>query len=119
MTELTYTKNGDYLIPDLTLGEATEEARPLGKYGRLRRSYLQERRPGLYSRLALSGKLFPHLREIDETANRRLTQMMPELMSLNGVTESLKETDPMKWTGLMNNLKVQAEEAILAELIYN
>ncbi len=71
MTELTYTKNGDYLIPDLTLSETPEDARPLGKYGRLRRSYLQEHRPGLYSRLVLSEKLFPHLREIDEAANNR------------------------------------------------
>ena len=68
MTELTYTKNGDYLIPDLTLSETPEDTRPLGKYGRLRRSYLQEHRPGLYSRLVLSEKLFPHLREIDETS---------------------------------------------------
>ena len=118
MTELTYTKNGDYLIPDLTL-TGTEEARPLGKYGRLRRSYLQEHRPGLYSRLSLSEKLFPHLREIDETANRRLEQMMPELMRLNGVTEELKARDQMKWVGLMNNLKAQAEETILNELVYN
>ena len=118
MTELTYTKNGDYLIPDLTLSETPEDARPLGKYGRLRRSYLQEHRPGLYSRLVLSEKLFPHLREIDETANRRLEQMMPELMKQNGVTENLKASDPMKWTGLMNNLKNQAEEVILAELIH-
>ena len=119
MTELTYTKNGDYLIPDLTLSETPEDARPLGKYGRLRRSYLQEHRPGLYSRLVLSEKLFPHLREIDETANRRLEQLMPELMKQNGVTENLKASEPMKWVGLMNNLKAQAEETILTELIYS
>ena len=113
MTELTYTKNGDYLIPDLTLSETPEDAKPLGKYGRLRRSYLQEHRPGLYSRLVLSEKLFPHLREIDETANRRLEQMMPELMKSAGVTEELK------WVGLMNSLKAQAEEIILSELVYN
>ena len=115
MTELTYTKNGDYLIPDLTLSETPEDARPLGKYGRLRRSYLQEHRPGLYSRLVLSEKLFPHLREIDETANRRLEQMMPELMKLNGVTEELKARDQMKWVGLMNNLKAQAEARAASE----
>ncbi len=119
MTELIYTKNGDYLIPDLTLSETQEEARPLGKYGRLRRSYLQEHRPGLYNRLVLSEKLFPHLREIDETANSRLELMMPELMKQNGVTEELKARDPMKWVGLMNNLKAQAEETILNELVYN
>lgn len=118
MTELTYTKNGDYLIPDLTLSE-TEEARPLGKYGRLRRSYLQEHRPGLYSRLVLSEKLFPHLREIDETAHRRLEQMMPELMERSGVTEELKARDQMKWVGLMNTCKAQAEEIILNELIFS
>lgn len=111
--------NGDYLIPDLTLSETPEDARPLGKYGRLRRSYLQEHRPGLYSRLVLSEKLFPHLREIDETANRRLEQMMPELMKSAGVTEELKARDQMKWVGLMNSLKTQAEEIILSELVYN
>ena len=117
MSELIYKRNGDYLLPDMGLTEA--ERRPLGKYGRLRRSYLQEHRPGLYSRLVLSEKLFPHLREIDETANRRLERMMPELMKLNGVTEGLKAEDPMKWVGLMNNLKAQAEETILAELVFN
>ena len=119
MTELTYTKNGDYLIPDLTLSETPEDARPLGKYGRLRRSYLQEHRPGLYSRLVLSEKLFPHLREIDETANSRMEQLMSGLMKAAGVTEALKASDPMKWTGLMNELKAQAEEVILNELIYS
>ena len=117
MEELTYSRNGDYLIPDLTLSKEPET--PLGKYGRLRKTYLKEHRPVLWNRLILSENLYPHLREIDETANRRLTQMMPELMSLNGVTESLKATDPMKWTGLMNNLKAQAEETILTELIYS
>ena len=117
MSELTYTKNGDYLIPDLALTEQSETS--LGKYGRMRKSYLKEHRPILWNRMILSEELYPHLTEIDETANRRLTQMMPELMSLNGVTESLKATDPMKWTGLMNNLKAQAEEMILTELIYS
>ena len=117
--ELSYRQNGDYLIPDLTLSETPEDARPLGKYGRLRRSYLQEHRPGLYSRLVLSEKLFPHLREIDETANRRLEQMMLELMKSAGVTEALKASAPMKWAGLMNTLKAQAEETILTELVFS
>ena len=117
MEELTYTKNGDYLIPDLSLTEQQET--PLGKYGRMRKTYLKEHRPILWNRMILSETLYPHLREIDETANRRLEQMMPELMKLNGVTEGLKAEDPMKWVGLMNNLKAQAEETILAELIYS
>ncbi|MBR2894821.1 MAG: TnpV protein [Oscillospiraceae bacterium] len=114
---LNYTRNGDYLIPNLTLSET--ETKPLGKYGRMRKQYLQEHRPVLWNTMILSEKLYPHLREIDETANRRLEQMMPELMKQNGVTESLKERDPMKWVGLMNNLKAQAEETILNELIYS
>ena len=116
MDEMTYTKNGDYQIPELSLSEQTQT--PLGKYGRMRKNYLKEHRPVLWNRLLLSESLYPHLREIDETANRRLEQMMPELMKKNGVTESLKASDPMKWTGLMNNLKSQAEETILNELVY-
>ena len=117
MSELTYTKNGDYLIPDLALTEQSETS--LGKYGRMRKSYLKEHRPILWNRMILSEELYPHLTEIDETANRRLSQMMPELMKTAGITESLKASDPMKWTGLMNNCKAQAEEIILNELIYN
>ena len=114
---LNYTRNGDYLIPNLTLSET--ETKPLGKYGRMRKQYLQEHRPVLWNTMILSEKLYPHLREIDETANRRLEQLIPELMKKNGVTENLKASDPMKWVGLMNNLKAQAEETILTELIYS
>ena len=68
--------------------------------------------------MILTETLFPHLREIDEAANRRLEQMMPELMKSAGATEALKAADPLKWAGLMNTCKAQAEEVILAELIY-
>ena len=113
---LTYTKNGDYLIPDLTITETTES---IGKYGRMRKHYLKEHRPVLYNSLLLSEKLYPHLLEIERTANSRIERMMPELMRSAGVTESLKASGPMRWVGLMNNLKAQAEETILAELIYS
>ena len=115
--EMTYTRNGDYLVPDLSLTET--EQKPLGKYGRLRKDYLKEHRPILWNRMILSETLYPHLREIDETANRRLEQMMPEMMKSAGVTESLKASDPMKWVQTMNSLKAQAEEVILSELIYS
>ena len=118
MSELTYIQNGDYQIPNLTLEEQAE-AKPLGKYGRMRKKYLKESHAILYNNLLLSGKLTSHLQEIDETANRRLEQMMPELMKAAGVTESLKASAPMKWVGLMNNCKAQAEEMIQTELIYN
>ena len=117
MNEMTYRQNGDYFIPNLELTET--EAKPLGKYGRMRRAYLEQNNKILYNDLILTEKLFPHLREIDETANRRLAQMMPELMKSAGVTEELKASDPMKWVGLMNTLKAQAEEILLTELIYN
>ena len=116
MNELTYTRSGDYWIPNLSLSQ--QETQSLGKYGRLRKKYLQEHRPVLWNSLILSEKLYPHLREIDETANSRLERMMPELMQSAGVTEALKASDPMKWVGLMNSLKAQAEEVILTELIY-
>ena len=114
---LTYTKVGDYLLPNLTLGEQPD--RDLGKYGRMRRTYLKEHRPGLFNRLTLKGTLFRHLLEIEDAANSRMEQMMPELAKAAGATEQLKASDPMKWVGLMNNCKAQAEEIILAELIYS
>ena len=117
MNELTYTKNGDYRIPDLKLSEEPQ-SKLLGKYGRMRQTYLREHRPILWNQMILSETLFLHLREIDEAANQRLEQMMPELMKSAGATETLKAADPMRWTGLMNTCKAQAEEVILAELIY-
>ena len=74
MSELTYTRSGDYLIPDLSLTEQPQA--PLGKYGRMRKDYLKEHRPVLWNSLLLSEKLYPHLREIDEAANNRLEQMI-------------------------------------------
>ena len=117
MSSLTYRRNGDYQIPNLSLSDQTRQ--PLGKYGRMRKTYLKEHRPVLWNSMILSETLYPHLREIDQTANSRLEQMMPQLMQAAGVTEELKASDPMKWTGLMNSLKAQAEETILRELIYN
>ena len=113
--KLTYIQNGDYLIPDLKLTEQSQK--PLGKYGRMRKTYLKEHRPILYNQLLMTEKLYPHLAEINETANRRLEQMMPRLAEAAGATEELKARDPMKWVGLMNTCKAQAEEILLAELI--
>ncbi|MBP3293099.1 MAG: TnpV protein [Clostridia bacterium] len=114
--ELTYTKMGDYQYPNLTLQNPQQQT--LGKYGRMRREYLKKHRPILYNRLILSEKLHSHLTEIEETANRRLEQMMDELVTTNGVTEKMKSENPMLWVQTMNSLKSQAEEVILSELIY-
>ena len=113
---LTYTRNGDYLIPDLKLSEQPEK--PLGKYGRMRKAYLKEHRPILYNQLLMTEKLYPHLREIDETANSRLEQMMPRLAEAAGATEAAESSATRwPWVGLMNTCKAQAEEILLAELI--
>ena len=114
---MNYIQNGDYLIPDLKLSE--QPTKPLGKYGRMRKAYLKEHRPILYNHLLLSEKLYPHLLEIDETAQSRLEQLMPRLAESAGATEQLKASDPMKWVGLMNTCKAQAEEILMAELIHS
>ena len=116
MNELTYTRCGDYYIPDLKLSEQPEAA--IGKYGRMRQRYLKEHRPGLYNSLILSEKLYPHLLEIDRATCERMDAMLPRMMEVEGVTEELKARDPMRWVGLMNTLKTQAEEVIFQELIY-
>ena len=115
MTELTYTRSGDYLIPNLGLLETG--MKPLGKYGRMRKKYLQEHRPVLWNSMILSEKLYPHLREIDETANRRMEQLMSELLASAPAPD--KETRQMAWVQHMNTLKAQTEEIILTELIFN
>ena len=115
--ELTYTKTGDYFIPNLALTDL--EHQPLGRYGRLRKQYLREHRPILWNQMILSETLFPHLREIDEAANRRLEQMIPALAKVAGATEELKARDPMKWVGLMNTCKAQAEEILLPEVVFS
>ena len=116
MNELTYTRCGDYYIPDLKLSEQPEAA--IGKYGRMRQRYLKEHRTSLYSSLILSEKLYPHLMEIDRAAYERMDAMLPRMMEAAGITEELKARDPMRWVGLMNTLKAQVEEVIQSELIF-
>ena len=117
MSELTYTRCGDYYIPNLKLSGQPEV--PIGKYGRMRQRYLKEHRPDLYSSLILSEKLYPYLLEIDRAARERMDAMLPRMMETAGVTEELKARDPMRWVGLMNTLKAQVEEIVQDELIYN
>ena len=83
MSELNYRASGDYLIPDLSLSETVET--PLGKYGRMRKTYLMEHRPVLFSNLLLTEQLYPQLREIDREAQNRLETMLPRLMQAAGI----------------------------------
>jgi len=116
MSEITYTQNGDYQIPDITL---TEQPRPISKYGRMRKRHLEEHRPTFYSSLVVTGKLFTHLLEIEDTANQRMEQMIQQMAQAEGITEQLKATDQIRWVGEMNSIKARAEEVILRELIYS
>ena len=113
---LRYVQNGDYFIPDLGLAE--QEQKPLGKYGMMRRKYLEENRSGLYTRMILDGTLIAHLQEIDETCHKRLEQMIPQMAKAEGVTEALKAKDQMAWVQKMNSLHACAEEILLNELIF-
>ncbi len=112
-TELTYIRCGDYYIPNLVLEPV--EKRPLNKYGRMRRTFLMEHRPIEYSILAMQQKLFPHLLEIQDTAERRIEQIMGELLMQNPAPD--KATNQMEWVQHMNCLKAQAEEVVFSELI--
>ena len=114
--ELTYTKIGDYYIPDLTLGDQPDK--PLGKYGRMRQKFLAEHHPGTCNQLILSGKLWAHLTEIDTACKERMEVLIPAMAKQEGVTEALKAADQMAWVGRMNNIHNRAEEIILHELVY-
>lgn len=115
MTELTYKWAGDYLIPDL---EIEQSCKLIGKYGRMRLRYLKEQRKGLYSVMLLNGMLQAHLAEIDETAQKRIECIVESCTEQEGITEELKARDPMEWVRRMNGIKVQAEEIVLSELVY-
>ena len=115
MNEITYKTVNDVQIPDLSL----PETEPIGHYGRMRQRYLKEHRTVLWSQLVLAGALYEHLHEIETAAQSRIDLMLPKLAEAAGATEALKAADPMRWTGLMNSCKAQAEEVVLDELIYN
>lgn len=111
--ELRYYRCGNYFIPDIQLSPYKHKV--LGKYGRIRRVYLQEKNPMLLNDLILREQLFPHLWEIDETAHCRVEKLMTELLMRN----PNKATHQMAWVQHMNSLKAQAEEIVLSELIYS
>ena len=112
----TYTKSGDYYIPDITLPEGSN--RKFGKYGRMRHRYLKEQRPVIYSTMILKGTLWNHLAEVDISCNNRLDVLISGMQEKQGITEALKARDPMAWVGTMNNIRSCAEEIILRELVY-
>ena len=114
MKELTYRKVGDYYLPNL---HYPQTKRTYGKYGMMREEYLKEHKTGLWNKMILHAELVPHLNEIDRIARERLESILPDLMKSAGVTEELKQKDQLKWVGLANACKAQAEEIIFDEII--
>ncbi len=112
----TYTQKSGYLYPNIILPE--EDKTPIGKYGRMRRRYLEEYRPVIFNQLFLSGKLFTHLREIDRASHERMELMITQMAKAEDVTERLKAENQMEWLQRMNSIHNRAEEIVLDELIY-
>ena len=114
--ELTYTKVGDYYLPDLALDDDTKYE--IGIYGRMRQRFLEEHHPGVYNRMLLFGELWKHLAEIDAACHERMGFLIPAMAKQEGVTEALKAAGQMEWVRRMNSIRNRAEEIVLAELVY-
>ena len=112
---IDYVLAGDYYIPALRL---TEESRPIGRWGRLHKAYLEEARPALYLSLLLSGNLWTYLADLNEQAQERLELIIIQMKAAEGVTEALKASDQLAWVQHMNSIRNRAVEIILSELVY-
>ena len=110
-----YTLHGDYYFPDFGLPEVPRQA--IGHFGRMRLNYLGGQRPGLFTRMILTSRLYEHLAEIDQTSRRRMAQIISQMTQAEGVDEKLKAKDQMAWVGRINNIRQRAEEIVLTELI--
>ena len=113
---IEYVRQSDYYIPNLALPKETEYQ--IGKYGRLRRTFLKEHHNWLYSTMLMQGTLLKHLAEIDETCNSTLKYMMSKMAKQEGVTEQLKATSQMEWVQKMNSIKHRVEEIVMKEYVY-
>lgn len=112
----TYTKVGDYYIPNITVPDTKKYN--IGKYGNLRKTFLKEHHKSYYTALFMEGKLFEHLAEIDETCHKCLKVMVTKMAEQDGITEQLKAANQMLWVQKMNNIRNRAEEAVLSEYVY-
>ena len=113
--KMTYTRVGDYYIPDL---KVEQEERSIGKWGRLHREYLKEYHPILFNQLVLSGKLWKYLADLNEQAQQRMETLIAQMQAAESITEDLKAADPMAWAQRMNNIQARAEEIVREELIF-
>lgn len=112
----TYTRQGDYCLPDVCL--SPEEERPIGVYGQRRRVYLKKHHRILYYNLLTAGTLDGHLADIEEQAQELFLQLAEQYADTEGVTEALKADDPMAWVRKMNNMRERATEAVNSEVVF-
>ena len=115
-TGIEYYLEGDYYIPNLAMPK--QEKIVLNKYGRMRLRYLKEHKKAEYTIMLMDGTLNTHLKNLQETAETRIEQIINELKGKSGLTEEMKNTDMLYWVGTMNAIKAQAEEIVFSELIY-
>ena len=113
---ITYRNEGNILIPNLTVPKSLEK--PIGSYGRMRKVFLKNFHPSIYSAMMIKGTLLDHLAEVDETCHKEYIERVKQIAAAQGVTEELKKQDHYKWTGLMNNIGHCAREQILREFVY-
>ena len=112
----TYTRQGDYCLPNVCL--PPEEKRPIGIYGQRRRAYLKEHHRVLYYNLLTAGVLDGHLADIEEQAQELFLRLVEQMTEREGVTEQLKAENQMEWVGAMNNIRHRATEIVNTELIF-
>ena len=117
MEKITYHKEGDYLIPDLSIDDCNKDYR-IGKYGRMRLNFLKEHKKGLYTELMIKGTLSKHLADVENTANERIDLIIKQLAKAENIDEDLKNRDQLSWVQSMNNIKNRAEEIVYNEIIY-
>jgi len=114
--DIHYTLHGDYFSPDLDLPEGSRQS--IGRYGRMRKAYLEEHRPVLYTRLILSGKLYEQLAETDQVCQDRMKRMIAQMAEAEGINEKLKASDQLGWISRMNSIRHRVEEIVLDELVF-
>ena len=115
-TGIEYHLEGDYYIPNIVAPK--QEKVILNKYGRIRLKYLKEHKKADYAIMLMDGTLNTHLKELQETADNRVQQIINELKEKSNLTEDMKNTEMLYWIGTMNSIKAQAEEIVFSELIY-
>ena len=112
----TYTKQGDYLLPDIKLPDQPEYK--IGVWGQRRRQYLKQRHRVKYYNMLTQCTLYPHLADVEQRAQRQFDDLVDQMVKQEGVTEQLKADDMMKWAGRMNNIRACAKEVVMNDLIY-